>query len=400
VHTIALNPSEPVEDTNGYAAATSSAASTFNIELPSALGATITAPASVTVAQPAEPITIVYTDAAGINLSTINTNNIAVTEQGVNNPTPLPITGVTLDPSAGTPTQVTATYAVSAPSGSYSVTNNGTYDVTLQNNQVEDVNGVFAVTTSSSFVVQVAGTFSLVPSLAGVKLPAAVATGTPLKLTVPVLVTNMGTVASIDASSVTLYLSTTQGLTGATDIAGVVAGLHLRVNKAKTVKIKLPSLPTSLAAGSYYLVARVTDVNDNTQIAASSTPISVSPAFIDLSGAIAPVPAVLKPGKKTAVTVTVTNNGNVTAAGTLQVAFYARPAGTTGSTDVPLATPAARIKLASGASKAIRLSFVVPTTLIAGTDYTMVAVLDPNNLFNDSNRANNTLVGAYIFTVQ
>jgi len=399
-HTTVLNPNEPVEDTNGQAAVSSATAATFAIEVPSALVATISSPASVTVAQPAESVSIVFTDPSGINLATITTNNIVVTEEGKSNPTALTVTGVTTSPTTGTPTQATATYTVAAPSGEFSLTNNGTYAVTFQSNQVEDISGVFAVTTSSSFAVDVPGAFSLVPSLAGLKLPAALATGTALKLTVPVTVLNTGTVASIDTSAITLYLSTTQGLTGATEVAAITDGLHLKPKKGKAVKIKLASLPTSLAAGSYFLVAQVTDVNANSEIAVSSTAVAVAPGFIDLTGSLQPYPTTLKPAKKTSATVTVTNNGNIPASGTLQVEFFARPVGTTGSSDVPIATPATRIKLASGASKRLRFSYVPPAALIAGTDYTLVAVLDPNHLFSDSNLANNTLVGSYVFTVE
>jgi subtilase family serine protease len=159
-------------------------------------------------------------------------------------------------------------------------------------------------------------------------------------------------------------------------------------------------LPTSLAAGPYYLIAVITDVNGNAQMAASASTVAVAPAFIDLSGALAPVPSVLKLGKKTSATVTVTNNGNVPAAGTFQVAFLARPTGTTGAVDVPMATVATRINLASHGSKRLRFSLVVPVTLTAGIDYTLVAMLDPNNLFRDSNPGNNTLVGTFVFMVK
>ncbi len=399
-HTITLNTNQPVQDTNGLAAISPTPSTTFAIEIPSALVATISTPANVTAAQPTESVSIAYTDPSGINLATITTSNIVITEEGVANPTPLTVTGVATSPSTGTPTQVTATYTIAAPNGSFTLANNGTYAVTFQSNQVEDVNSVFAVTTSSSFVVQVPGSITLLPSLGGLKLPASLATGTALKLSVPVTVTNRGTVASGGASTITLYASTTQGLSGATEIAGVHAGLRVKVNKAKTVKIKVPGLPTSLVAGAYYLVARVTDMNGNSEIAVSNSTVAVAPGFIDFSGSLQPVPAALKLGKKASAAVIVTNNGNITAAGTLEVQFFARPAGTTDSGDILLAMPATRIKLASAASKRLKFSYVLPAMLTAGTDYTLVAVLDPNNLFHDSNLANNTLVGAYVFMVQ
>jgi hypothetical protein len=399
-HTITLNPNQPVLDTNGIAAVSATASSTFAVELPSVLVATISTPANVTVAQPTESISIGFTDPSGINLATISTSNIVVEEEGKTNPTPLTVTGVTVSPSTGNPLQATATYTVAAPSGNFSLTNNGTYAVTFQSNQVEDIDSVFAVTTSSSFAVVVPGAFSLVPSLGSLKLPASLATNTPLKLSVPVTVRNTGTVASFGTSSITLFVSTTQGLTGATQVAAISDGLHLKPNKATTVKIKLAILPASLAAGSYFLVAEVTDVHDNSETAVSNSAVALAPGFIDLTGSLGSVPSVLKPGKKTAATVTVINDGNIPAAGTLQVEFLARPVGTTGSADVPLATPSTRINLASHATKRLRFSIVVPATLTAGTSYVLVAVLNPNSILDDSNIANNTLVGTAAFTVE
>jgi len=67
---------------------------------------------------------------------------------------------------------------------------------------------------------------------------------------------------------------------------------------------------------------------------------------------------------------------------------------------VPLATPAVKINLSPHATKALRYKFVLPTTLQAGTAYTLVALLDPANVFKDNNLANNTLVGTSSFTVE
>ena len=100
-HAVLLNPSQPVQDTNGLSAVAHPASVAFDIALPSALAATINPPPAVTSAQPAGQISVVYTDASGIDLSTITPANLLVTHQSVNNPTPLTITGVSLSPDAG-----------------------------------------------------------------------------------------------------------------------------------------------------------------------------------------------------------------------------------------------------------------------------------------------------------
>jgi hypothetical protein len=92
----------------------------------------------------AVPITVTYGDEAGVNVSTIDSNDIRVTGPG----------GyiqlaqfVSLDsPGNGTPR--TATYSITPPNGiEWSFTNSGTYTVTLRSNQVSDVGGAFAAET-------------------------------------------------------------------------------------------------------------------------------------------------------------------------------------------------------------------------------------------------------------
>jgi len=155
VYNIALNSGQPVLDTYALAAVASPASATFNVTLGGPTAAAINQPPAVTSAEPTETVTIVYSDAAGINLATIAPGNIVVTEQGVTNPTPLTVSGVTPSVTSGSPTQVTATYTIAAPAGGFSQASDGTYTVALQANQVEDINGLFAPAASSSFQVNI-----------------------------------------------------------------------------------------------------------------------------------------------------------------------------------------------------------------------------------------------------
>ncbi len=155
VYTISLNSGQPVLDTFSLAAVASPPSATFSVSLGGPPTAVINQPPSVTSAQASETVTIVYSDAAGINLASIGPGNIVVSEQGVTSPTPLTVSGVTPSVTSGSPTQVTATYTIAAPGGSFGKSSNGTYSVALQANQVEDINGLFAPASSATFSVDI-----------------------------------------------------------------------------------------------------------------------------------------------------------------------------------------------------------------------------------------------------
>jgi len=259
-------------------------------------------------------------------------------------------------------------------------------------------NNVYAPSSSSPAAI---GSAVLTPTLTGLKLPAAIVIGTNPKLTVPVTVTNTGTGPSSGVSMLAVYASTTPDLTSATLFVDVKANLDLKVDHGKRFNIKVGSpVLSTLPIGAYYIVAQVTDSSGNHQMVASATTFTLTAPFIDLSGSLQPVPAVLNPNKPVAVIVSVTNGGNIPAVGPLAVAFYARPAGTSGNADVLLATPAQKVKLSPHASKSLRYEFALPQTLKAGTAYTLVAVLDPANTFKETDLANNTLVGSSSFTIE
>jgi hypothetical protein len=96
-------------------------------------------------------------------------------------------------------------------------------------------------------------------------------------------------------------------------------------------------------------------------------------------------------------TVTVSNAGNIPAAGPLEVALSARPEGTAGSADIALQTVTVKISIKPSGSGRERLSFLVPSTLAAGS-YSLVAQIDPNNAFNETSLPS-AIVSLETFTV-
>jgi probable HAF family extracellular repeat protein len=77
---------------------------------------------------------VTYTDANGIDSTTLN-NAIQVTGPGGFSQT------ASLASTAGTSTQLAATYNISAPGGTWDFADNGTYTITLNNNVVKNISG-------------------------------------------------------------------------------------------------------------------------------------------------------------------------------------------------------------------------------------------------------------------
>lgn len=91
----------------------------------------------VLVNSPTHQFTVTYRDAMGINLTTIGDSNVVVT-----GPDSVARSAVlTLIASTGDGTSRTATYAISAPGGTWGSALNGTYTVSLQPGQVRDLAG-------------------------------------------------------------------------------------------------------------------------------------------------------------------------------------------------------------------------------------------------------------------
>lgn len=81
-------------------------------------------------------ITVTYSDPSGIDLGSIDTDNLRITGPLL---TPLNVLSVTVDSASGTvPAEVTATYRVAPVTGSFTALDNGTYSVVLLENQVND----------------------------------------------------------------------------------------------------------------------------------------------------------------------------------------------------------------------------------------------------------------------
>ena len=132
-YTVSL-PAGAVTDTSGNPVAAASTTFAVNVHGP-APTAVITAPAIASAGGASETITVFYDPLSPINPSTLAAGNLTVTGPG----------GASLAVAFNTFTasgpSVTATYTAAAPAGSWQLSDNGNYTVTVNANAVLDDNG-------------------------------------------------------------------------------------------------------------------------------------------------------------------------------------------------------------------------------------------------------------------
>jgi uncharacterized delta-60 repeat protein len=140
-----------VQDTSGNGVVTATGTFSVTATLPDTLPPTaqISAPDITTAGASTASITIIFSDNVAVNAASISAANISVTGPGG------ALAVVSAQPSGGTGSPLTVTYIVAAPNGAWSYTNNGSYTVALEPNQVDDTSGNFANGLSGSFTVNI-----------------------------------------------------------------------------------------------------------------------------------------------------------------------------------------------------------------------------------------------------
>lgn len=174
-------------------------------------------------------VTVSYTDAgAGLDLSTIGTNNISVTGPG----------GNTLAVSGFSSSSGNVTYTLQAPGGSWDASDYGSYTVAI-NGTLRDLagNAVAANANAHTFTV---GQLNTAPTLGGVYATPAVNDATPVAPFGGV------TVADADGDALTLTISYTaaNGTLAGTGLTGS-AGSYTLSGNAATIQAALRALTFS-----------------------------------------------------------------------------------------------------------------------------------------------------------
>jgi len=346
---------------------------------------------------------VAYTDNYEMNPLSISSANITVTAPDGTN-VPVQLTAI-LQTEFGTYgyAQDVATYQIPAP------TEVGAYTVTLQPNEIDDVAGnvapgqvlgAFSVTEATTQVATGPAP-DLVPQIAG-KLPGAVVAGA--KGSVTLRVANDGTAPVNSPVQVTLFVSPDSVIdANATELGQPdVVKLKIPARKSRVVKLRF-NYPQFLAAGGYYLLAdfnsngSVLESNYSNNVAVSSAPIEISPAFVDLGTSFPPhKAATFNLGQSGLESVIVSNFGNVPASGPLTIDVSATSASTSISTGTLIAFSHG-INLAPGASQTFKIR--VPLTGLAAGTFNFVADVDPLNTFNESTLTNNIATDPQPFTI-
>ncbi len=211
--------------------------------------------------------------------------------------------------------------------------------------------------------------------------------------TAKVRVTNTGATSFSGPVTITLYATTQTSLdAGATAIVTLtIPKLSLKAGSSKIEMVKF-AYPKGLASGSYYLIASTNTSGTSTTPSNSIayTAVDIERPKVDLAAFFTNGTSVkVKPGHGTTANITVRNLGNVTATGSWSVALYSSLDMALDGSDLLLTKlNLKKITLAPGQSMTVRVHFVAPANLAAGT-YNLVAatasVTNPAdaNLLND-----------------
>ena len=361
--------------------------------------------AAMAASQPAQSVgsatitfSVTYTDSQQVDASTINSNNVTVTDfNGSNRPVTLVSAGL------GNGPVVTATYSIAATGGSLGLADNGTYTVTVGSSLVANANAVKEATgTIGTFTVDVNPSGpNLVAGAVNVHLKAAYVAGTRSGTVESVTILNSGNVAAKGKISIALFASPTETVAAGTQpLVTVVRAINLKANGGRTV-VALPGFtwPSTLS-GQEFLVAQInstqsiaeTTYADNFGISSTST--TVAAPFFDIENLWnGKIPVTFKIGRRTALIVSLRNLGNSVAKGTATVTVTAIPTG--GGSATTLATLSPKLNIPTNAKGAFAATFTVPNTLSSGTYNISITVSLPG----DTNAANNTVTSTATVTV-
>lgn len=157
-----------------------------------------------------------------------------------------------------------------------------------------------------------------------------------MKGTLQFRVSNIGdnSLTGLIPISVRLTADTTTD-TGDTEVVRFFRSLNLKAGQSKIVKLKITELP-AVADGSYHLgvmldpESALSEKSETNNTAVTTEVFNVATPSVDLSGQFVTTPTKLVIGKKGTAKLTVSNNGNVPAVGSIIVQVVASADGTSG----------------------------------------------------------------------
>jgi hypothetical protein len=206
---------------------------------------------------------------------------------------------------------------------------------------------------------------------------ATVVAGQKLSDTVPVVITNTGG-AVRGTFTVDLYADRTDTLDGNQTLvySATERNVSLKTDGHTQVNINSKPLPASLPAGTYFLIAQVTDPAGQTASVATTRTLSVASPVVTLSASVVPgKPLSLKLNQAGTLKVAITNTGNIESSGPLVLSLSPSADGTSPVPGTILATTSvknAAIKPGKTTTYTIHLKHLAGMT--AGTFFPYVAV--------------------------
>jgi hypothetical protein len=232
------------------------------------------------------------------------------------------------------------------------------------------------------------GAPDLVVSLPGSITPTAISGG-KFNGKIAVNVANDGLGKTSGPYTFTLFASTDTTLSSDdSQIYTVSRSLNVAVEKNKTFIFRVATLPVNLD-GSYYVLAQVSG-GQGSAVGASGGAIAITPAHIDLSDAVLGAPPTGHLGQKIPVSISVSNFGNIAATGTLDVLFELSST-SDGANPFQAANVSTHINIKPSTTKKLHLRVLVPLGASSGNQY-IIATVDPSDVFNDTNLANNVAI--------
>jgi subtilase family serine protease len=282
------------------------------------------------------------------------------------------------------------------PAGSYFVIAKADPNDTLKEKSETNNTGV-----SSSTVAVTVPSVDLAPSFVS-DLPTEVVGGDPGKVTLNIA--NKGTAAFNGGANITLYASADNVLDTTLDpVVKQVSGLPLKIGIGgdKNVKISF-NYPLNLTDGNYQFFATVgtgnaVDTNPSNNTAITPDAVFIRRAFIDIrADSISVTSGPLRVGGRNTVEVKVTNLGNVAVRGPLGISLSATS--TSLVSGVPLIKVVRDANIAPLGTQTFKINFQLPANLPSLVSFQ--AVVDPDQVFSESDETNNTVTTVNSYPTQ
>jgi RHS repeat-associated protein len=341
---------------------------------------------------------VTYTDANGVDNTTLGGGAITVTLPNGNSVT------ANLQSQSGSGSSVTATYSMSASSGTFSANDNGTYTIKLAAGSVKDVPGnAVAAETLGTFSIALSGgnggsTNDTTPPTATVA-----SVGTPtIDTTTLSFVVDFSDDVSLNTNSIATGDIIVTGPGNFSQVATLVSGPSSSSATAATATFQITApggFFTDADNGNYSIALDAGTLLDTAgNVAAAATigsfaaNIAAPASLPDLTGTISSIPTTVLPlSKKNVVVIDVSNSGAKPIKGNVPFTLYAYTGTFNASSAIPLSSGILKVNLKNGFSKAFSESFVAPTSISTG-DYHIAAVLDPHDTISEEYKSNNTIL--------